>query len=75
MGALSAFTHNLKILHFDHCFHRGANSDLLSILPSMRKLIQLQISSVNHDFIANISALAYLTSLKRLQVQVKDELT
>eukprot|EP00210_Caulerpa_lentillifera_P001004 g967.t1 len=73
MGALAAFTHSLKILHFDHCFHRGANSDLLSILPSMRKLIQLQISSVNHDFIANISALAYLTSLQRLQVQGNGE--
>ena len=70
MGALPMLAHNLKILHLDNCFHRGANSDILGLLCLMRRLEQIQISCVNHDFIAKISKLAGLPKLKRLQIQV-----
>lgn len=73
MGALSLLTRNLRILHLDNCFHRGANSDMVGLLFLMRRLQQLQISSVNHDFMAHISVLSSLSSLRRLQIQGNGE--
>ncbi|GMH35430.1 hypothetical protein BSKO_03298 [Bryopsis sp. KO-2023] len=73
LGGLAGITQNLKVIHFDHCFHRGANASLLSVLPMMGRLEQLQISSVNHDFISNVAALATMPNLKRIQMHGNGE--